>query len=83
MAGLAKALRAWSMEKPPSIAELLDLAQAIGIMGVQEITGDLRDVLLPFLAKTDADRKRLLLRDGFESLVMTANRCRDEAVEVQ
>ena len=83
MAGLAKALRAWSMEKPPSIAELLDLAQAIGIMGVPEITGDLRDVLLPFLAKTDADRKRLLLRDGFESLVMTANKYRDEAVEVQ
>ena len=83
MAGLAKALRAWSMEKPPSIAELLDLAQAIEIMGIREITGDLRDVLLPFLAKTDADRKRLLLRDGFGSLVTTANNCRDEAVEAR
>jgi MoxR-like ATPase len=83
MAGLAKALRAWSMQKPPSIAELLDLAQALEVMGVQEITAGMRDVLLPFLAKTQADRKRLLLRDGFESLVATANTYRDEPVEVQ
>jgi MoxR-like ATPase len=48
MAGLAKALRAWSMEKPPSIAELLDLAQALEILGVQEIAPEMRDVLLPF-----------------------------------
>lgn len=26
MAGLAKALRGWSLEKPPSISEMLDLA---------------------------------------------------------
>ena len=82
MAGLAKALRAWSMEKPPSIAELLDLAQAIEIIGVQEITPDMRDILLPFLAKTEADRKRLLLRDGFQTLVITANKHRDAPGEV-
>ena len=29
MAGLAKALRGWSLEKPPSISEMLDLAQAL------------------------------------------------------
>lgn len=80
LAGLAHALRAWSMEKPPSIAELLDLAQALEIMGVHEITPDMRDVLMPFLAKTDADRKRLSLRDGFESLVVTANEYRDQPV---
>ena len=83
MAGLAKALRAWSMQKPPSIAELLDLAQALEIMAVQEITAAMRDVLLPFLAKTEGDRKRLLLRDGFQSLVVTANKYRDLPIEVQ
>jgi hypothetical protein len=83
LAGLAKALRAWSLEKPPSIAELLDLAHALEIMRIQEITPEMRDVLLPFLAKTEADRKRLLLRDGFETLVMTANKHRDEPIEVQ
>ncbi len=76
LAGLAHALRAWSMEKPPSIAELLDLAQALEIMCIREVNPGMRDVLLPFLAKTDADRKRLLLRDGFESLVVTANEYR-------
>jgi hypothetical protein len=68
------------MEKPPSIAELLDLAQALEMMGVHEITPSMRDVLMPFLAKTDADRKRLSLRDGFESLVLTANEYRDQPV---
>jgi MoxR-like ATPase len=82
LAGLAHALRAWSMEKPPSIAELLDLAQALEIMGVHEVTPAMRDVLLPFLAKTDSDRKRLLLRDGFESLVVTANEYRAQPLEV-
>lgn len=81
LAGLAHALRAWSMEKPPSIAELLDLAQALEIMDVNEITPGMRDVLLLFLAKTDADRKRLLLRDGFESLVVTANEYREQPLE--
>jgi MoxR-like ATPase len=77
LAGLAHALRAWSMEKPPSIAELLDLSEALEIMGVSEITPDMRDTLLPFLAKTDADRRRLSLRDGFECLIVTANEYRE------
>lgn len=73
MAGLAKALRGWSMEKPPSIAEMLDLAQALEALGKGEITADMRDILLPLLAKTEADRKKLLLRDGFGSLVYDAH----------
>lgn len=81
LAGLAHALRGWSMEKPPSIAELLDLAQALEIMGIAQIQPTHRDLLLPFLAKTDSDRKRLLLRDGFESLVITANEYREVGVE--
>ena len=32
MAGLAKALRGWSLEKPPSISEMLDLAQALEVL---------------------------------------------------
>ncbi|MCU1262914.1 MAG: Carbon monoxide oxidation accessory protein CoxD [Bryobacterales bacterium] len=48
---------------------MLDLAEALRILGVREITADLRDVLLPLIAKTEPDRKRLLLRDGFQSLM--------------
>jgi hypothetical protein len=33
------------------------------------VTADHRDVLLPFLAKTGKDRRHLLLREGFKSLL--------------
>jgi len=69
MAGLAKALRGWSLEKPPSVSEILDLAQALRILGAEKVTAEMRDTLLPLLAKTEADRRKLLLRDGFASLV--------------
>ncbi len=72
MAGLAKALRGWSLEKPPSISEMVDLAQALEALGKNAITPEMRDILLPLLAKTEADRKKLLLRDGFGSLIYDA-----------
>jgi MoxR-like ATPase len=81
MAGLAKALRGWSLEKPPSISEMLDLAQALEVLGEDRITADMRDVLLPLLAKTDADRRKLLLRDGWASLVYDAQQYSMEAAE--
>src|SRR5580700_6987229 len=72
MAGLAKALRGWSMEKPPSVSEILDLAQALKVLGTEQITAEMRDILLPLLAKTEADQRKLLLRDGFASLIYDA-----------
>jgi len=78
MAGLAQALRGWNMEKPPSIAEMLDLAQALQILGVKEIAPEQRDVLLPLFAKTEGDRGRLLLREGFEGLVVDSKMYRDK-----
>ena len=78
MAGLAHALRGWNMEKPPSIAEMLDLSEALRILGVKEIMPEQRDVLLPLLAKTEGDRGRLLLREGFEGLVLDSKVYRDK-----
>jgi MoxR-like ATPase len=72
MAGLAKALRGWSMEKAPSVSEILDLANALRVLGTDQITAEMRDTLLPLLAKTEADRRKLLLRDGFASLIYDA-----------
>jgi MoxR-like ATPase len=72
MAGLAQALRGWSLEKPPSISEMIDLAQALKLLGKEQITAEMRDILLPLLAKTEADRKKLLMRDGFASLIFDA-----------
>jgi MoxR-like ATPase len=78
LAGLAHALRGWNMEKPPSIAEMLDLAQALELLGTEEISHEQRDLLLPLLAKTESDRRRLMLRAGFEGLVADSKRYRDE-----
>jgi MoxR-like ATPase len=81
MAGLAKALRGWSLEKPPSVSEILDLAQALRILGAERITAEMRDTLLPLLAKTDADCRKLLLRDGFASLVYDAQQYTAQSLE--
>lgn len=83
LAGLASALRGWRMEKPPSIAEMIDLAKALEILGVHELLAEQRDVLLPLLAKTEADRKRLLMRLGFEGLVEDSKRYRDDLALVR
>lgn len=78
MAGIAKALRGWSLEKPPSVSEILDLALALKLLGTEQITAEMRDILLPLLAKTEADRRKLLLRDGFASLIFDAQQyCRE------
>ena len=83
LAGLVHALRGWNMEKPPSIAEMLDLAKALEILGTDEISHEQRDLLLPLLAKTEADRRRLLLRSGFEGLVADSKRYRDQLLKVR
>lgn len=81
MAGLAKALRGWSLEKPPSVSEILDLAQALKVLGAEKVTAEMRDILLPLLAKTEADRRKLLLRDGFASLVYDAAQYTSQSLE--
>ena len=83
MAGLAKALRGWSLEKPPSVSEILDLAQALKLLGTEQITPEMRDILLPLLAKTEADRRKLLLRDGFASLIFDAQQYCAEALRAK
>jgi MoxR-like ATPase len=80
MAGFAKALRGWSLEKPPSVSEILDLAQALKVLGSEQIATEMRDILLPLLAKTEADRRKLLLRDGFASLIYDAQQYTAEAL---
>lgn len=78
--GLAQALRGYNLVKPPSIDEIVQFVRALQLLGETEIRAETRDVLLPFLAKTEEDVKRLLLKDGFKSLVVTALKYRDEAL---
>ena len=57
---------------------MLDLARALEILEVSEILPEQRDVLLPLLAKTESDRRRLLMRLGFEGLVEDSKRYGDD-----
>lgn len=80
--GLAQALRGYNLVKPPSIDEIVQFVRALQLLGRAEVRVEDRDVLLPFLAKTEEDVKRLLLRDGFGSLVATAREYQERALAV-
>ena len=74
IAGIARSFRNYSLEKPPSVSEMIDFANALRLMGADHVTEEQRVVLLPFLAKTEKDRRHLLLREGFQSLLIDAAR---------
>ena len=61
IAGFAKTLRAFKMEKPPSISEMITLALALDNLNLKEIRDDHKAVMLPFIAKTEKDRASLLV----------------------
>ena len=74
IAGLAKSLRAYTLEKPPSISEMNDVAMAMELLGIERILPAHKEIMLPLIAKTEGDRKRLLMKEAFESIVrMAAN----------
>jgi MoxR-like ATPase len=80
IAGLAKSLRAYTLEKPPSISEMNDVALAMELLGIRRLSSEHKDFMLPLIAKTEGDRKRLLLKQAFESIVRMANRYADELI---
>jgi len=72
IAGLAKSLRAYTLEKPPSISEMNDVAMAMELLGIDRILPAHKEIMLPLIAKTEGDRKRLLMKEAFESIVRMA-----------
>jgi len=48
MAGVALSFRNYSLEKPPSVSEMIDFANALQLLGTDHVTTEHRDVLLPF-----------------------------------
>ena len=73
LAGLAHALRGWNMENPPSIAEMLDLSQALEILDVEEISHEQRDLLLPLWAKTNPIVNDCYCVPGLKAWLLTRN----------
>ena len=82
IAGLAKALRAFNLEKPPSISEMNDVAQAMQMLRMDEILAVHKDIMLPLIVKTEGDRKRMLMKQAFEVIIYTARKNAD-AMEAQ
>ena len=74
IAGVGLAFRNYSLEKPPSVSEILDLARAVQMVAGGHVRQEDRDWLLSFLAKTEKDRRHLLIREGFPSLLQDAAR---------
>jgi MoxR-like ATPase len=72
IAGLARSLRAYTLEKPPSISEMNDVAMAMELLGLNRILPEHKEIMLPLIAKTEGDRKRLLMKEAFESIVRMA-----------
>jgi MoxR-like ATPase len=57
MAGIALSFRNYSLEKPPSVSEMIDFANALQLLGADHVTEEHRDVLCLFWLrpkKTDA-----------------------------
>ena len=46
MAGIALSFRNYSLEKPPSVSEMIDFANALQLLGTDHVTEEHRDVLL-------------------------------------
>jgi MoxR-like ATPase len=78
VAGLAKSLRAYTLEKPPSISEMNDVALAMELLGLTRLGREHKDIMLPLIAKTEGDRNRLLLKQCFESIVRLAGQYASE-----
>jgi MoxR-like ATPase len=78
IAGLAKSLRAYTMEKPPSISEMNDVALAMQLLNIERVLPEHKDIMLPLIAKTEGDRKRLLMKQAFESVVRIAGQYASE-----
>jgi MoxR-like ATPase len=82
IAGLARSLRAYTLEKPPSISEMNDLAMAMELLGIDRILPAHKEIMLPLIAKTEGDRKRLLMKEAFESIVRMAAKYAEQIPKV-
>jgi MoxR-like ATPase len=73
IAGMALALRAYVMKKPPSISEMSDIASAMELMGLTTIRPEHQEIFLPMFAKRAEDIKKLRGRGAFADIVSQAN----------
>jgi hypothetical protein len=51
-----------------------DVAQAMQILSLEEISAFHKDIMLPLIVKTEGDRKRMLMKQAFEVVIFTARK---------
>jgi hypothetical protein len=73
IAGFAKALRGYNLEKSPSISEMNDVAQALELLGITEIRPEHKSIMLPLVVKTEKDINKLSMKEAFEDVVAQAS----------
>ena len=56
----------------------IDVALAMQLLGIAQIGPEHKEIMLPLIAKTEGDRKRLLMKQAFESIVRIAVRYASE-----
>ena len=83
IAAFAEALRGWNMEKPPSISEMNNLAQAMDLMGWPVITPEMSELVYPLLVKRQGDLDRVRAKDQFTVLLETARENMIEAIAAE
>jgi MoxR-like ATPase len=82
IAGLARSLRAYTLEKPPSVSEMNDVAMAMELLRIERILPRHKEIMLPLIAKTEGDRRRLLMKEAFESIVRMAGKHAEQIAKV-
>jgi len=60
------------MDKSPSISEIVDLARALGLLVERQSVPKIKTSVAANLLKTEADRKKLLMKSNFENLIELA-----------
>jgi MoxR-like ATPase len=70
IAGLAIAMRNESLEKPPSISEMISVAEALDLIGQTEILPEQKMMFLPMLVKTMDDRTQFVKKEGMFRYVL-------------
>jgi hypothetical protein len=51
-----------------------DVAMAMELLRIDRILPQHKQIILPLIAKTEGDRKRLLMKEAFESIVRMAGK---------
>jgi len=72
IAAFAQALRAFNLEKPPSISEMNDLAQAMDMMGWPVLVPEVSELVYPLLVKRTKDLGKMRTKEQFAAILGSA-----------